>query len=122
MIIGAGQMLGLRRTALHPLGSLEDHAYVLADAGIETLIIDPNPAFVERARLLVERVPSLTRVLTFGPAEVGTDLAALAATKPAGPLRGRRPGARRRRQRHLHRRHDRQAEGRRRHRVRRWPR
>jgi fatty-acyl-CoA synthase len=86
VIIGAGQMLGLRRTALHPLGSLEDHAYVLADAGIETLIIDPNPAFVERARLLLERVPSLTRVLTFGPAEVGTDLAALAATKPAGPL------------------------------------
>ena len=86
VVIGAGQMLGLRRTALHPLGSLEDHAYVLADAGIETLVIDPNPAFVERARLLVERVPSLTRVLTFGPAEVGTDLTALAATKPAAPL------------------------------------
>jgi fatty-acyl-CoA synthase len=86
VIIGAGQMLGLRRTALHPLGSLEDHAYVLADAGIETLIIDPSPAFVERARLLLERVPSLTRVLTFGPAEVGTDLAALAAAQPAGPL------------------------------------
>lgn len=86
VIIGAGQMLGLRRTALHPLGSLEDHAYVLADAGIETLIIDPNPAFVERARLLLDRVPSLTRILTFGPADVGTDLAALAAAQPAGPL------------------------------------
>jgi len=84
--IGAGQMLGMRRTALHPLGSLDDHAYVLADAGIETLVIDPNPAFVERARLLEERVPSLKRILTFGPAETGTDLAALAATMPAGPL------------------------------------
>ena len=86
VVIGAGQMLGMRRTALHPLGSLDDHAYVLADAGIETLVIDPNPAFVERARLLEERVPSLKRILTFGPADVGTDLSALAATKPAGPL------------------------------------
>ena len=86
VMIGAGQMLGLRRTALHPLGSLDDHAYVLEDAGIETLVIDPNPAFVERAELLLERVPSLTRVLTFGPADVGADLSALAAEKPAGSL------------------------------------
>ena len=85
-IIGAGQMLGLRRTALHPLGSLDDHAYVLADAGIETLIIDPNPAFVERAKGLLEKVPSLRSILTFGPAEIGTDLSALAAEKQAGPL------------------------------------
>ena len=37
LVIGAGQTQGYRRTALHPLGSLDDHAYVLADAGIETL-------------------------------------------------------------------------------------
>ncbi len=86
VLIGAGQMLGLRRTALHPLGSVDDHAYVLADAGIETLVIDPNPAFAERARQLLDRVPSLSRILTFGPADVGTDLSALAAGKPSGPL------------------------------------
>ena len=28
-VIGAGQTQGWRRTALHPLGSLDDHAYVL---------------------------------------------------------------------------------------------
>ncbi len=39
-VIGAGQTQGWRRTALHPLGSLDDHAYVLADAGVSTLIID----------------------------------------------------------------------------------
>ena len=33
MIVGAGQTQGYRRTALHPLGSLDDHAYVLNDAG-----------------------------------------------------------------------------------------
>ena len=30
MIIGAGQIQGARRTSLHPLGSLDDHAYILS--------------------------------------------------------------------------------------------
>ncbi|HET7666229.1 MAG TPA: AMP-binding protein, partial [Mycobacterium sp.] len=59
MIIGAGQTQGYRRTALHPLGSLDDHAYVLADAGVTSLIIDPKPMFVERALGLLEKVDSL---------------------------------------------------------------
>jgi len=83
-IIGAGQMAGLRRTALHPLGSLDDHAYVLQDAGIETLIVDP--VFGGRARELQEKVPGLKRVLTFGPAEVGEDLIALAQAQEPAPL------------------------------------
>ncbi|GAA5127524.1 fatty-acid--CoA ligase FadD8 [Haloechinothrix salitolerans] len=91
MIIGAGQLQGSRRTALHPLGSLDDHAYVLDDAGITTLIIDPVPAFVERARGLLDKVPSLTQVLTIGPvpealSDVGTDIAGLAATFEPKPL------------------------------------
>ncbi|KZS51204.1 acyl-CoA synthetase [Mycobacterium kansasii] len=67
MIIGAGQTRGYRRTALHPLGSLDDHAYVLSDAGISSLIIDPNPMFVERALGLLEKVDSLQQILTIGP-------------------------------------------------------
>ena len=91
MIIGAGQTQGYRRTALHPLGSLEDHAYVLTDAGATALIIDPNPMFVERALGLLARVPSLTRVLTLGPvpaelADVGVDLIAEAARYPVRQL------------------------------------
>src|SRR5436309_13199767 len=79
MIIGAGQTQGYRRTALHPLGSLDDHAYVLSDAGVTSLIIDPNPTFVERALGLLEKVPSLKQVLTIGPvpdalADVAVDL------------------------------------------------
>src|ERR1700752_5099566 len=66
MIVGAGQTQGYRRTALHPLGSLDDHAYVLNDAGITSLIIDPNPMFVERALGLLEKVPALKQVLTIG--------------------------------------------------------
>ncbi|MFF2550883.1 fatty-acid--CoA ligase FadD8 [Nocardia sp. NPDC058058] len=81
--IGAGQIVGSRRTALHPIGGLDDHAYVLADAGITTLILDPVPAFVKRARELVDRVEGLNRVLTLGPvpeelADVGVDLLAAA--------------------------------------------
>ncbi|OHU85831.1 fatty-acid--CoA ligase FadD8 [Mycobacterium talmoniae] len=91
MIVGAGQTMGYRRTALHPLGSLDDHAYVLADAGISTLIIDPTPAFVERAAGLLERVESLRQILTIGPvpealAQVAHDLAAEADKYAPRPL------------------------------------
>jgi len=82
--IGAGQLLGLRRTALHPLGSADDHAYVLADAGVETLIIDPY--FAERGRELLERVDSLKQILTFGPADLGTDIIELTSKQTPSPL------------------------------------
>jgi fatty-acyl-CoA synthase len=73
MILGAGQTQGYRRLSLHPLGSLDDHAYVLNDAGDTSLTIDPNP------------------VLTIGPvpeelAEVGVDLTAEAAKYSPKPL------------------------------------
>ncbi|OBH58440.1 acyl-CoA synthetase [Mycobacterium sp. E2479] len=91
LIIGAGQIRGYRRTALHPLGSLDDHAYVLSDAGISSLIIDPNPMFVERALALLEKVPGLKQILTIGPVPealggVAVDLAAEAAKYDPQPL------------------------------------
>ncbi|TDL03007.1 acyl-CoA synthetase [Mycolicibacterium obuense] len=91
MIIGAGQTQGYRRTALHPLGSLDDHAYVLSDAEVTSLIIDPNPMFVERALGLLDKVPSLKQILTIGPvpselADVAVDLSAEAAKYPPVPL------------------------------------
>lgn len=94
MIIGASQTQGFRRTALHPLGSLDDHAYVLSDAEVTSLIIDPNPAFVERALGLLEKVPTLKQILTIGPVPdelvkagvTATDLSAEAAKYPPKPL------------------------------------
>lgn len=91
MIVGAGQTQGYRRTALHPLGSLDDHAYVLSDAGVTSLIIDPNPMFTERALGLLERVDSLKQILTIGPvpdalADVAVDLNAEAAKYSPQPL------------------------------------
>ncbi|MDY6807845.1 MAG: fatty-acid--CoA ligase FadD8, partial [Actinomycetota bacterium] len=74
-----------------PLGSLDDHAYVLSDAGVTTLVIDPVPMFVERAAALVERVDSLKQVLTLGPvpeqlAAYGRDVIAEAENFAPKPL------------------------------------
>ncbi|ADP80575.1 AMP-dependent synthetase and ligase [Pseudofrankia inefficax] len=84
--MGAYMVTGSRNTALHPLGSLDDHAYVLADAQIETLVFDES--FAERAALLQERVSTLRRLLSFGPCDVGEDLVALAAGFEPKPLVG----------------------------------
>ncbi|MDT5290145.1 MAG: fatty-acyl-CoA synthase [Mycobacterium sp.] len=92
MIIGASQARGFRRTALHPLGSLDDHAFVLSDAEVTSLIIDPNPMFVERALGLLEKVPSLKQILTIGPVpealagHAAVDLTAEAAKYEPKPL------------------------------------
>src|SRR6195256_2018706 len=91
MMAGASQTQGFRRTPLHPLGSLDDHAYVLSDACVTSLVIDPNPMFVERARRLLDKVDSLKQILTIGPvpaelADLGTDIAATAAGFSPRPL------------------------------------
>ncbi len=88
-VLGAGQTQGFQRTSLHPLGSLDDHAYVINDAGITALIVDPY--FADRAADLVERCPGLTKVLTLGPvpeklASVGVDLIETAAGFDPIPL------------------------------------
>ncbi len=72
--IGAYMVSGCRNTPLHPLGSFDDHAYVLKDASIETLVFDPS--FAERAEQLRARVPSVKRLLSFGPSTIGVDLCA----------------------------------------------
>ena len=74
--MGANMVTGCRASALHPLGSLDDHAYVVDDAELETLVFDP--AFAERARQLQRRCPGLGRLLSLGPCEIGEDLLALA--------------------------------------------
>ncbi|WP_085998536.1 fatty-acid--CoA ligase FadD8 [Nocardia vinacea] len=90
-ILGAGQVAGHRRTALHPIGGLDDHVHVLNDAGITSLVIDPQLAFVQRAQELVDRVPALDKVLVLGPvpaelSDVGIDLIAAAAQFAPQPI------------------------------------
>lgn len=86
--IGANMVTGSRSTALHPLGSLEDQAYTLEDAGIDTLFYDPA-TFEERAFELKERVPQLTRLVALGATSNAVDLPSAAAG--FGSRRLRRP-------------------------------
>lgn len=83
--IAAMHIRGYRRVALHPLGSLDDHAYILEDADVTSLMIDPTPEYVQRALALIERVKSLRLILTFGPvpaelSHLAVDITAHAAT------------------------------------------
>ncbi len=83
--MAAMMISGCRGTPLHPLGSLDDHAYVCDDAKIETLVYDPV-LFGQRAKELKERVPSLKILLAFGSCEEGDDYGALADGFSPTPL------------------------------------
>ena len=84
LVTAAANTMGVRSTAMHPLGSADDHAYILSDAEIGTLVFDPA-AHGERAALLAERAPGL-RLLALGPSALAPDLLADAAARPPAPL------------------------------------
>ncbi len=83
--IAAMQIAGCIGTPLHPLGSLDDHAYVLQAAEIDTLIFDAS-VFEELAAALQQKVPGLKNLLAFGPTKIGEDYLALAETFTPQPL------------------------------------
>lgn len=85
----AAQLMGLRVTPLHPLGSESDHEFVIEDAEIDLLVVD-NAVFASRGRSLGGRFPML-QVLTLGPSDFGCDLTALARIAPAGDLKAEAP-------------------------------
>ena len=82
--IAAMQLAGCVGTPLHPLGSLDDHAYVLEAAGVNALVYDPT-VFDDHAKALAERVAGL-QLLAFGPSSHADDYLALADTFEAQPL------------------------------------
>ena len=83
--MAATMISGCRSTPLHPLGSLDDHAYVCNDAKVETLVCD-GMYFSQRAADLKERVPTLRHFLMIGASDVGDDYNALADTFEPAPL------------------------------------
>ncbi len=83
--IAAMQLAGCIGTPLHPLGSLDDHAYVLEAAEIDALVYDAS-VFDAYAAKLQERVPGIKHLLALGPTETGEDYLALAASFEPRPL------------------------------------
>jgi fatty-acyl-CoA synthase len=57
---------GGRYTALHPLGSFEDHRYAVDEAEIRYLLVDP--AYASRGAELLAACSGLDAVFSFGPA------------------------------------------------------
>ena len=79
--MAAIQCIGARYSALHPLGSVDDHLYILDDAGIDALVVEPK-VFAER----LETLSGATRLLTLGATGHGEDILALVDAAEAGPL------------------------------------
>ncbi|RPH42797.1 MAG: acyl-CoA synthetase [Burkholderiales bacterium] len=80
----APALVGGRYTALHPLGSLDDHLYMCREAELRVLLVDP--AYAARAAQLQADSGIVEHVLTFGPCEVGSDINALAAAEGSHSL------------------------------------
>lgn len=57
----AAQLLGLRYTALHPMGSEADHRFILEDSGVKAIAVDLL-RFEERGRALLEAHPGLVPI------------------------------------------------------------
>ncbi|MCX2982227.1 acyl-CoA synthetase [Halieaceae bacterium IMCC14734] len=82
--IAAMQLAGCIGSPLHPMGSLDDHSYVIEHAEIDALVFDTT-VFSPRAEELKQRFPDLI-LLGFGPNDVGADYLALAASFEPQPL------------------------------------
>jgi len=76
--------LGGSYTAMHPLGSFEDHLYACEEAELKILVVDP--AYAERGAELLDRAASVNRLLTLGPSSAGQDLLQLAAAAEPSAL------------------------------------
>ncbi|WP_051298188.1 AMP-binding protein [Brevibacterium album] len=76
--------MGVRYTPLHPMGSLDDHLFVLDDAEIDVLVYDPRH-FSVRAAELRESRPGL-RLLSLGEDGDADDLLAAAAEQSSADV------------------------------------
>jgi fatty-acyl-CoA synthase len=85
VVNGALFFVDLCAVSLHPMGSVDDFAYMIEDAAAEALIFDPN-YYQGYARELQARLPQLKHLLALGPTEVGQDLTALAQGFPPASL------------------------------------
>ncbi len=81
----AANVMGLRYTPLHPLGSVDDHVFILNDAEISVVVVD-TVKFEGRSEAFRARVPCLQHLLTLGDEASGDDLLSLLCALEATPL------------------------------------
>lgn len=89
LTLASAALAGGRYTALHPLGSLDDHMHACNEAELRFLFVDP--AFAGRAVQLKEKAETVEAVFSFGPSEAGEDIHAMAAKARANGSLDRGP-------------------------------
>jgi len=82
---GAVTFLDVCIVPLHPMGSVDDIAYMVDDAAIEVMIFDSGH-YQDLARTLQQRAPHLKYLFALGPTEVGEDLTKIAESFSPAPL------------------------------------
>lgn len=73
-------LLGLRYVPLHPLGSADDHAYILQDAEVAAFVFEPA-GFEKHAARIVELGPRPRLVLAHGRCPFAVDLSSETAAQ-----------------------------------------
>lgn len=81
----AANLMGLRYTSLHPLAAEDDHAFIVDDAEIGALLVEPSK-YGERGLAIQKRCPKLKHLLSFGSMAGATDLQAAAEKAKPHPL------------------------------------
>jgi len=76
----APALAGGRYTALHPLGSLDDHLHACDEAELRFVLVDP--AFAERGSHLQEKSAAVERVFSLGPSDAAPDFLELVERAP----------------------------------------
>jgi len=76
----AAWLNGARYSGLHPMGSIDDHVALCADAEARVLVV--HPSFAETASAVAASSPSIAAVMSIGPSQLGPDLMALAQRVP----------------------------------------
>lgn len=84
MVQAAIFLMGARFSGLHPLGAVDDYAYICAHASVETLVVHPD--YMARAQALAERVPTIRNVFSLGASSDAEDLIALTANALSATL------------------------------------
>lgn len=85
LALNAPALAGGRSTALHPLGSLDDHLHACDEAELRFVLIDP--AFAERGAQILEKARTVEAVYSFGASDAGPDFLRMAeGARPNGPL------------------------------------